>query len=168
MLPMSPTVHLLTKGYFSGCSMDSTARSMSRSGQYKWCGLGSWTFAISRTDASRNQGNSLKGTNNSRSPTEQLDSRRSQHSPGQTDADGGVGFTERQRDDSRLDYLGGAHFWFSQMYSMTSVSGSNWSCAVALHGFVNAFGSSKVNCTSMWPKSMRRNRSVTRIASVCG
>src|SRR6202035_1503778 len=48
--------------------MDSTARSISRSGQHKWWGLGSWTFAISRTDASRNHGNWLNGTNNSRSP----------------------------------------------------------------------------------------------------
>src|SRR5438128_10577349 len=59
---------LLIKGYFSGFSMDSTARSISRSGQYKWCGLGSCTFAISRTDASRNQGNSFNARNNSRSP----------------------------------------------------------------------------------------------------
>ena len=29
---------LLTSGNRSGCSMDSTARSTSRSGQYKWCG----------------------------------------------------------------------------------------------------------------------------------
>src|ERR1700730_7898311 len=48
--------------------MESTARSMSRSGQYKWWGLGSWTFVISRTDASRNHGNWLKGTKSSRSP----------------------------------------------------------------------------------------------------
>src|SRR6266851_927263 len=48
--------------------MDSTARSMSRSGQYKWWGLGSRTFVISRTDASRNHGNWLNGTNSSRSP----------------------------------------------------------------------------------------------------
>src|SRR5579864_2886425 len=48
--------------------MDSTARSTSRSGQYKWWGLGSWTFVISRTDASRNHGNWLNGTNSSRSP----------------------------------------------------------------------------------------------------
>ena len=33
------------------------------------CSEASWTFVISRTDASRNQGNSSNGTNNSRSPT---------------------------------------------------------------------------------------------------
>jgi hypothetical protein len=58
----------LTKGYFAGYSIDSTARSMSRSGQYRWWGLGIWTFAICRTAASRNHGNSLNGTNISRSP----------------------------------------------------------------------------------------------------
>ena len=49
--------------------MESTAESMSRSGRSRWWGLGSWTFVISRTDASRNHGNWLNGTNNSRSPT---------------------------------------------------------------------------------------------------
>src|SRR6202022_678050 len=66
---VSDSAAWIRKGeYFSGCSIESTARSMSRSGQYKWCELGSWTFAISRTDASRNHGNRLNGTNNSRSP----------------------------------------------------------------------------------------------------
>src|SRR3990172_4254324 len=35
----------------------------------RWCGLGSCTFVISRTEASRNHGNCLNGTNSSRSPT---------------------------------------------------------------------------------------------------
>src|SRR6266516_3995077 len=58
--------------------MDSTARSTSRSGQYKWCALGSWTLVILRTEASRNHGKSLNGTNNSRS------ARKSQNPCGET------------------------------------------------------------------------------------
>jgi hypothetical protein len=49
--------------------MDSTAKSMSRSGHRRWCGLGLSTNMISRILASWNQGNSLNGTKSSRSST---------------------------------------------------------------------------------------------------
>ena len=49
--------------------MDSTARSMSRSGQRRCCGLGLSTNMISRILASWNQGNCLNGTKISRSST---------------------------------------------------------------------------------------------------
>jgi hypothetical protein len=55
----------LTSGKRSGCSMDSTARSMSRSG-HRRCGLGLSTAVISRIVASRNHGKVLNPTKISR------------------------------------------------------------------------------------------------------
>ncbi len=58
--------------------------------------------------------------------------------------------------------------WPSQNASTSSVSGSSVSGALIVHGFTNALGSSMVIVNSMWPKSIRRNRSVTCSASLCG
>src|SRR5678815_2162879 len=49
--------------------MESTARSTSRSGQYRWWGCGRSTFISLATGASLNQGNSEKGTKSSSSPS---------------------------------------------------------------------------------------------------
>src|SRR5439155_17811280 len=46
-------------------------------------------------------------------------------------------------------------FSFSQMLSMSSISGYISKERFTLHGFVYALGSSKVTWTSSWPKSRR-------------
>src|SRR5215472_7019429 len=58
---------LLTSGKRSGCSIESTARSTSKSGQYKWSGESSSTFTNCAIGASRNHGNLSNGRKSSRS-----------------------------------------------------------------------------------------------------
>jgi hypothetical protein len=58
---------LALSGYRSGCSIESTERSMSSSGQWRWSGCGRWNWRMSATGARLNHGYSLKGRKNSRS-----------------------------------------------------------------------------------------------------
>src|SRR2546425_12182199 len=57
-------------------------------------------------------------------------------------------------------------FSFSHTQSSSSVSGINSHPIRAVHGFLYAFGSSIVTCTSMCPKSNRRTRSTICRASL--
>ena len=56
-------------GYFPGFSIESTVRSMSNSGQYRWWGCGRSSFKTESTEALRNQGKSSNGMKSSRSST---------------------------------------------------------------------------------------------------
>src|SRR5206468_433247 len=58
--------------------------------------------------------------------------------------------------------------WLSQNASSNSVSGRRTNGILFVHGFTYAFGSSIVTVSSMWPKSVRLNRSVTCKASLFG
>src|SRR5262249_43200066 len=58
---------LLTSGKRSGCSIDSTARSTSKSGQYKWSGESNSTLTSWSVGASRHHGKLSKGRKSSRS-----------------------------------------------------------------------------------------------------
>ena len=60
---------LLTSGKRSGCSIDSTARSTSKSGQYRWSSESSSTRTRRAIGASRNHGNLSNGRKSSRSPS---------------------------------------------------------------------------------------------------
>src|SRR4051812_22810941 len=57
---------------------------------------------------------------------------------------------------------------FSQASSMSSLSATNSNGILTVQGFVYAFGSSIVNSSCIWPKSMRRKRSIVCSASECG
>jgi hypothetical protein len=56
---------------------------------------------------------------------------------------------------------------YSQIASSISVSALSAMFTLKPQGFTNAPGSVKVTSICMWPKSARRNRSVTCSASVC-
>src|SRR5262249_11158407 len=56
----------LSSGKRLGCSTDSTARSTSRSGQYRWLRCGNSTLQSAPIETSRNHGNCLNETNSSR------------------------------------------------------------------------------------------------------
>jgi hypothetical protein len=58
---------LAFNGYRPGCSIESTDRSISRSGQWRWPGCGRSSRRISATVARLNHGYSSKGRNSSRS-----------------------------------------------------------------------------------------------------
>lgn len=66
------------------------------------------------------------------------------------------------------DYFGTSskYLLFSHTQSRSSVSGISSHPNDTVHGLAYAFGSSIVICTSMWPKSVRRNRSMMCSASL--
>src|SRR5271166_3173237 len=58
--------------------------------------------------------------------------------------------------------------WLSQNASKSSVSGRRFNVVLTVHGLRYALGSSIVMASCIWPTSVRRKRSVTCRASVCG